>query len=73
MSTYFAKLHEMFDELEMEVMNSIKHSAGLQTFLASAEELTAKINDDVIDFVESEHEKMEEKIGNSKFAYLVVR
>jgi hypothetical protein len=72
-SNYFSAIRKMFDELEMEVMMSIKHSSGLQNFLSSAEKLTERLNDEVIDLIEDENQKMEEKVENNKFAYLVMR
>jgi ribosomal protein S17E len=72
-SSYFANVRSKFDDIEMEVMNSIKHSQGLQTYLQSAESLTGCLNDDIIDFVEDENQNLEEKVHGDKYAYMVVR
>jgi uncharacterized tellurite resistance protein B-like protein len=66
-------VRKVFDEIEHELMSSIKHSDELRKFLESAEKLTSSIDDDVIDFIEDENQKMNESVDESKFASLIVR
>ena len=57
----------------MDVMQSVKKSKTLHDFLDSSEALSEEINDDIIDMIEEENSLVNEKISQSKFAYLVIK
>ena len=57
----------------MDVMQSVKKSKVLHDFLDSSEALSEEINDDIIDMIEEENSLVNEKISQSKFAYLVIK
>ena len=54
-------------------MQSVKKSKTLHDFLDSSEALSEEINDDIIDMIEEENSLVNEKISQSKFAYLVIK
>mmetsp|Transcript_37195 Transcript_37195/g.45427 ORF Transcript_37195/g.45427 Transcript_37195/m.45427 type:complete len:93 (+) Transcript_37195:446-724(+) len=54
-------------------MNSIKQSTSLQEFLDKAERLSDEVNDNLVDYIEEEHNTISEKLSQSKFAYLVIK
>ena len=72
-NTYFAQVRKVFDEVEHEVMASIKYSSQLKSFLSSSEALTAAINDDVLDFIEDESQKLNEQVDENQFAGMILR
>jgi len=57
----------------MEVMQSIKGSSALKQFLATSEQLSEEINDDLLDIIEEERSVVEEKVESNKYAYLVLK
>lgn len=57
----------------MDVMQSVKKSKTLHDFLDSSEALSEEVNDDIIDMIEEENSLVNEKISQSKFAYLVIK
>ena len=57
----------------MDVMQSVKKSKTLHDFLDSSEALSEEVNDDIIDMIEGENSLVNEKISQSKFAYLVIK
>lgn len=63
----------LLDEVEMEVMQSIKGSEALQKFLQSAENLAEEVNDELLEMIDGEHSLIENKVSTSKFAYLVIK
>ena len=72
-SQFFTELKQKLNDIEMDVMQSVKKSKVLHDFLDSSEALSEEINDDIIDMIEEENSLVNEKISQSKFAYLVIK
>ena len=54
-SQLFKRLKAQMDDVETEVMNSIKESTMLQEFLDSAEQLQDEVDGSLIDYIHDEN------------------
>lgn len=61
-SKLFEQLKNQLDSVEVEVMDQIKRSETLQLFLESSERLQEEVNDNLIDYIEEEHDTVSDKI-----------
>ena len=57
----------------MEVMSKIKGSKNLQSYLAITEDLASQISPDMLDMVEDEKTLLDEKLSQSKFAFIILK
>lgn len=54
-------------------MNRIKDSDCLQSYLRVAEQLQQEIGPEMVDMIEEEKSVLDSKIGQSRFAYLLLK
>lgn len=72
-SNFFNKLKHMLDDVEMEVMSKIKASKNLHSYLEITEQLASEVSQEMVEMVEDEKSKLDEKLSQNKFAYMILK
>jgi hypothetical protein len=57
----------------MDVMQKIKESSSLQEYFKITEKLALEVSDDIIELIDEEKQKLDEKVEEGKYAYMILK